>query len=313
MNINLKLMQTFLLVAEHSSFRAAAERANRSLPAVSMQIKQLETQLGLSLFHRTTRKVELTREGEQLLIRVRKALAELESGLLELKSAAGIESGQITFACVPTVAGTRLPAILAAFNRAYPAVALSLRELPGKDLLEAVRRRDVDFGIAPRMDKMPGFSFQPVLQEDYFAVAPAGFKAGRRNRITVAELARLPLLELAANSVLRDHVDRVLRAHAPQRETRFEMVQASTLVGLVEAGMGVALLPDIAIPRPTALRVLRIVEPTISREIGIVSINAHHLSPAAARMVEFITRLLPAASAGAASGKTQGRRAPARS
>ena len=293
MNVNLKLMHSFLLVAEHSSFREAAERANRSLPAVSMQIKQLEAQLGVTLFHRTTRKVELTREGEQLLIRVRKSLAEIESGLLEIKSAAGIESGQINFACVPTVASTRLPAILAAFHNAHPAVSLSLRELAGKDLLEAVRRRDVDFGLCPRMEKMSGFSFHPILEENYFALAPASVKTARKGRITVAELVQQPLLELAANSALRDHVDRVLKAHSPERETRFEMMQAPTLVAMAEAGMGVALLPAIAIPATTILKPLLIVEPKISREIGIISIKAHSLSPAAARLTSFIERMLP--------------------
>lgn len=117
MNINLKLLNSFLLVAEYSSFREAAERANRSLPAISMQIKQLEEQLGVTLFHRTTRRVELTKEGEHLLISVRKALAVIEGGLLELKSASDIAIGQITFACVPTVASTRLPTILSAFSK----------------------------------------------------------------------------------------------------------------------------------------------------------------------------------------------------
>jgi len=293
MNVNLKLLQSFLLVADHASFREAAERANRSLPAISMQIKQLEAQLGVTLFHRTTRKVELTREGEQLLIRVRKSLAEIESGLHEMKSAAGIESGQVTFACVPTVAATRLPAILAAFHQQYPAVSLALRELPGKDLLESVRRRDVDFGICPRMEKMQGFAFRPVMEEDYYALAPAGFRNGRKKTITVAELVKLPLLELAANSALRAHVDRVLDARALRRETRFEMQQASTLVAMVEAGMGVALLPAIAIPADTTLRALRIVDPPMRREMGILSITAHALSPAAARLAECIEAMLP--------------------
>jgi DNA-binding transcriptional LysR family regulator len=75
MDINLKLLATFLSVAQNASFRKAAEQMNRSLTAVSMQIKQLDEQVGVPLLQRTTRKVELTREGEQLLITARKALA----------------------------------------------------------------------------------------------------------------------------------------------------------------------------------------------------------------------------------------------
>ena len=89
---NFKALSIFLAVAENTSFRQAAEQVHLSLPAVSMQIKQLETRLGVSLFHRTTRKVVLTHEGEQLLISVRKALAEYfdnrqkEAALLALEA-----------------------------------------------------------------------------------------------------------------------------------------------------------------------------------------------------------------------------------
>src|ERR1700722_6693301 len=98
MNINLKLLTTFLAVAQNASFRKAAHQRNRSLPAVSMQIKQLEKQLGLALFQRTTRKVDLAREGEQLMISVRRGLAELEAGLTEIQQVADVQHGHLSFA-----------------------------------------------------------------------------------------------------------------------------------------------------------------------------------------------------------------------
>src|SRR3954447_10424998 len=94
MNVNLKLMHTFLLVAEHSSFCRAAEVSNRSQSAVSMQIRQLELQLGVSLFHRTTRRVQLTREGELLLVCARKAVYELQTGLRQIKDAVDVQRGR---------------------------------------------------------------------------------------------------------------------------------------------------------------------------------------------------------------------------
>ncbi|MDY7546119.1 LysR substrate-binding domain-containing protein [Glaciimonas sp. CA11.2] len=293
MNINLKLLHSFLLVADHSSFREAAERANRSLPAISMQIKQLESQLGVVLFHRTTRRVELTREGEHLVISVRKSLAEIEAGLMQLKSAVDIQTGQITFGCVPTVASTRLPAILAAFAEAYPGIVITLRELAAKELMEAVRRRDVDFGIGPKTEKMNGFNFQSILEDEYFALVPPNYKTTRKTRITVEELGKLPLLKLSAGSALRGHIDMVLQSRFPDLETKFEMMQVTTLIAMAEVGLGVALLPKISLPKRSTLRALRIVEPEISREIGIISINAHTLSPAATRLVSFVERMLP--------------------
>jgi DNA-binding transcriptional LysR family regulator len=293
MNINLKLLNSFLLVAEYSSFREAAERANRSLPAISMQIKQLEEQLGVTLFHRTTRRVELTKEGEHLLISVRKALAAIEVGLLELKSASDIAIGQITFACVPTVAGTRLPTILSAFSKVYPGIVISLRELAAKDLMDAVRRRDVDFGIGPWVEKMDGFSFRSVLEEDYYALMLPEYAISSSTHITLAELSELPILKLTSASAFRDHIDSVLKPHSAEVQTKFEMMQVTTLIAMAEAGLGVALLPKISIPKITPLRAFRIVEPELSREIGILALSSYTLSPAATRLVSFIEKLLP--------------------
>ena len=159
MKINFKLLGTFLAVAQNSSFRKAAEQSHLSLPAVSMQIKQLEEQLGVALFQRTTRKVELTQEGEQLMISARKAMAELESGLAQIQQAADVRQGHLAMACVPTVAGTRLPPLLVKFARLYPGISVSVREMVHDDLLEVVRRREVDFGIGPVPEKSGELDF----------------------------------------------------------------------------------------------------------------------------------------------------------
>lgn len=109
MKINFKVLSTFLAVAENASFSKAAEQTHLSLPAVSMQVKQLEERLGVALFQRTTRKVELTREGEALMISTRKAIAELDSSLARIQMAAKAQQGHLSFACVPTVAGSACP------------------------------------------------------------------------------------------------------------------------------------------------------------------------------------------------------------
>ncbi len=104
MNVNLKLMHTFLLVAEHNSFCRAAEFSNRSQSAVSMQIRQLEMQLGVSLFHRTTRRVRLTHEGELLLGSARRAVTELQIGLRQIKEAIDVQRGSPARARAPALA-----------------------------------------------------------------------------------------------------------------------------------------------------------------------------------------------------------------
>jgi DNA-binding transcriptional LysR family regulator len=294
MNINFKLIGTFLSVAQNESFRKAAEETNRSLPAVSMQVKQLEEQLGVALFQRTTRKVALTQEGEQLLISARKALAELEVGLSHIQHAADVQQGHLSFACVPTIASTRLPAILTAFAKKYPGISVHVRELANQDLLEAVRRREVDFAIGPVPDKKGELEFAPIFVDDYCAMLPRGYQDNGRASISLRELSKLPLLKLSSSTAFRDHVDNALKANGLSHESNYEFMQVTTLVAMAEAGLGIALLPRVALPRRTPLKVVRIIGPALSRTIAIVTIRGHSLSPAAARLVEMCNKLIAA-------------------
>jgi DNA-binding transcriptional LysR family regulator len=292
MNVNFKLLYSFLLVAEHSSFRLAAEYANRSLPAISSQIKQLEEQLGVVLFHRTTRSVKLTHEGEQLLTSARKALAELEGGLLNIQQAADLERGRLSIACVPTIAGTRLPRILTAFAKKFPGVSVHVREQPNNDLLESVRRGEVDFGIGIETERVGDLSFERLLDDEYHALIPPRFSLSGRRSISLQELSSMPLLRLGSTTTLRTDIDDEMRSQGLAIESEYEFMQVSTLIAMAEAGLGVAVLPRIALPADSALRSARIVKPTMSRRVSIVTIRSHSLSPAGVRFVEFCTKYL---------------------
>lgn len=292
MNINLKLLYMFLLVADHGSFRRAAEKSNRSEAAVSMQVKQLEAQLGLALFHRTTRRVELTRDGEQLVGSVRKALAEIETGLKSIRESADLESGTLSIACVPTVAATRLPHILLAFQKEHPRINVHVREMVATELIESIRQRQVDFGIGPKMDAGSQFSFQPILRDEMYALLPAGYKLQRKNGATLKELSQLPILMLTSLSAFRRELDAVLKARNLTLITKYEVRNPQTLCAMAEAGLGAALLPKISVPARTRLQAVPVVAPSLPREICIVTFKGQSLPPAAARLASFVERLI---------------------
>ncbi|MFT3799996.1 MAG: LysR substrate-binding domain-containing protein [Burkholderiaceae bacterium] len=292
MNINLKLISAFLSVANHASFRKAAEETHRSLPAISMQIKQLEEQLGVVLFQRTTRKVELTAEGEQLMLSARKALVELEIGLSKLQQSVDLQSGRLSLACVPTVAGARLPLILTTFAAKFPRIKVHVRELAGQDLFAAVRRHEVDFAIGPVQDDAAELEFEPLFSDPYCALLPRGMQDTGKGVMSLQQLSRgMPLLKLGASTTFRDHVDRVLKNDGVDVEASYEFLQASTMVAMAEAGLGVALLPLIAVPPSTDLKVVRI-KPALSRTISIVKVRRHRLSPSASRFVALCRDIL---------------------
>lgn len=292
MKINFKVLATFLAVAENTSFRKAAEQTHLSLPAVSMQIKQLEERLGVALFQRTTRKVELTREGEELMISTRKAMAELDGALARIQQAAEVQQGHLSFACIPTVATARLPALLTEFARRYPAVSVRVREMVQPELLEAVRRRDVDFGIGPMPPRLGDLAAQALFDDDYVALMPAQHPAAAKPRISLKEVAKLPLLTLGASQFHRQ-LQEALQAEGLAPEFNYEFTNVGTVAAMVEAGLGVGILPAVAVPRGTALKVLRLVRPALKRTISILTIRGHTLSPSAARFVAMCDMLRP--------------------
>lgn len=294
MNINLKLLHTFLLVAEHCSFRRAAEESNRSQSAVSMQVRQLELQLGVPLFHRTTRTVQLTREGEMLLNSARKAVFELEAGLRKIREVVDLQRGHLSLACAPTIASTRLPEILNTFQKSFPSVTADIRELASDEMLDAIRQQEVDFGIGPRAPNASEFQFHPIMVDEICALIPAHLGFAAAQSIAFAELAQLPLLVVTNSSAIQSLLDDAQHAAGVSLNIKYEVRQVQTQIAMAAAGLGAAIVPRIAVPAIPDPRLVAvpIVDPPLSREICIVTMRGQVLSPIATRLVAMLQRQL---------------------
>jgi len=309
MNINLKLLHTFLLVAEHNSFRRAAEESNRSQSAISMQIRQLEQQLGISLFHRTTRRVQLTREGELLLDYAHRALHEMQVGLRQIKEAGDLQRGRLSFACAPSIAATRLPQVLAAFQKEYPAVTADVRELGTSEMLESVRRQEVDFGIGAKIPNSTEFHFRPIAVDELYALIPTSFKLGRSGEVTLTDLCRVPTLLVTGSSALQNMLEGAQRASGVTLDVRYDVRQVQTQIGMAIAGLGAAILPHIAVPATLDphLVAARIVGPPLALEVSVVTLPGQSLQPIASRFIDLLQRILNEneASTGTARSETR--------
>jgi DNA-binding transcriptional LysR family regulator len=292
--VNFKLLHVFVAIADHGSFRTAADVLHRSQSAVSMQIRQLEEQLSVPLFHRTTRRVRLTREGEQLLAFARRALLEWEMGLRQIREAADIQRGTLALACVPTVAAVRLPAALAAFQALHPGISVHLREQPGEELFEAVRNQQVDFAIGPDSPEYTDFAFSPIRRDPTWALAREGQGLDADGPISLAALARLPVLLNTRTAALRAALEREATLAGLALDVRYEVVHTHTLIAFAAAGLGVAVLPEIAMPDPLppTMRAARIDHPPLVRELGVITSRGQALSPAAAALRAEIERAL---------------------
>jgi DNA-binding transcriptional LysR family regulator len=305
MDINLNLLRTFLRVAEHSSFRDASHEVYRSQSAVSAQIKQLEQQVGTLLFHRTTRQVRLTTAGELLLRAAQRGVGEVELGLREIRETADLQSGRVSLSCAPTIAGTRLPPILAAFERHYPTVHVFVRELHPAELFESVRRAEADFGIGPVIQSAD-LDIETILDEEVYALVPRRYSATEAKTITLQQLARMPVLLLNHATALRSILDEAARRSGITLTPKYECTQVQTLVTMAVTGLGAVILPKSVIPRRVerTVQVLRIVSPTLTRQIGLITVRGRTLSPAASRLAELIRELIQAEV-----GKSTGARA----
>jgi len=287
--INLKLLQTFLLVAEHLSFRVAAEHLFRSQSAISAQIVQLEEQLGVSLFHRTTRNVSLTAEGRQLKEYAERALFEVEVGLRKIKETADIRRGRVAFSCSPSIAATRLAGVLSAFEKDYPQIEISVRELTSTALLNSIRNREVDFGIGPVFETSE-FTFDNILREHLYALVPRALSSTNKKNISLQTLAAMPLLLLDHATALRKMLETTMQERGLRLHMRYEFAQAQTLISMARSGLGVAVLPEVTMPRDKDPRAvwLRIINPALIREVAVITARGQSLSPASLRLVELL-------------------------
>lgn len=292
--INLKLLQTFMIVAENSSFREAADQVGRSQSAVSTQIRQLEDQLGLPLFNRTTRSVKLTPEGAELLAYARRAVGEVESGLRHILEAADLRRGRVTLACAPTIACTRLPQILAAFEKDYPGIRIVVHELKSVDLFQRIRAGDVDFGLGPVIGD-GDLDFRTVLREDVHLFASAKFLTEDRKTIRFDELADIPLIQFPMTTVMGQMIAATAHERGIVINTRYECVQGQTLVALASAGLGAAIMTGTVIRSApgSGMRRPRIVDPGLTQDFAIVTLKGKTLSPAAQGLAEVIAAKMP--------------------
>jgi len=257
-----------------------------------MQIRQLESQLGVSLFHRTTRRVRLTREGELLLVCARRAVSELQTGLRQIKEAIDIQRGRLTLACAPILAATRLPQILAAFEKSYPAVSAHVRELGTAEMLDSIRKQEVDFGLGPRVPNAPDFQFQTVLLDEIYALIPASLDLGPRDAISLAELSHMPTLVLSGST--NGLLEKAQKTSGVALNVKYEVHQVQTQIAMAAAGLGAAILPRVAIPaKPDPrLRAVPIVDPPLVRELCVVTLRGQFLPPVATRFIEMLQTLI---------------------
>ena len=269
--LTLKHLRYFDALARHAHFGRAAEACGISQPALSVQIRELEQMLGAPLVERGPRRIRLTDLGDEFHARARRILVAVGELNDLVRSAEGPLAGRLRLGVIPTVAPYLLPAIMAALAARMPALDLQPRESVTRALIADLLDSRLDAAIVALPISEPALHELPLFDEDFVLVRPLS-EAGKPvpGPDTLREM-RLLLLE--EGHCFRDQALSFCTIGGAEPRYRMEGSSLSTLVQMVGAGMGLTLIPDMALPlerRGADVDVVRFAPPRPSRTIGMV-------------------------------------------
>jgi DNA-binding transcriptional LysR family regulator len=245
--MNLRHLRAFVSIADAGGFARAANRMNLSQPALSRQIRALETELGVPLFDRLGRRVRLTSEGEDLLRRGRRLLTEADSLGERARLLKAGETGILRVGATPQVIENMLANFLTQYRRRHPAVEVHLVEDGGVRLPSRLERGDVHLAFTPASGRFASRLLYPM---HVLAALPPTHRLGRRATLEIAELAEEPLLLLRRDFGSREWFDAACSIAHIQPRVLLESAAPHTLIALAATGYGIAIVPSNAqLPR----------------------------------------------------------------
>ena len=206
-NYDLHDLQAFVAVAERNSFRQAAADLFISQPALSRRIDKLEEALGVKLFERTTRRVQLTNVGQAFLVNVRDALNGLEDAVLGVADLAAHRTGTVTLACVPSAVWHFLPEVLQRFTAQFPKIRVRVHDESAQDVLNLVLTGAADFGICFTGAENPEIHFQPIYVESYVLAMRHDHPLARRKKLSWKDTVDERYISVAKSSGNRSVLD----------------------------------------------------------------------------------------------------------
>jgi DNA-binding transcriptional LysR family regulator len=268
MDVELRHLRYFLAVADELHFGRAAERVRVAQPAISQQIQRLERAIGTRLFDRNRREVRLTPAGAALRAHARRAVDDVELGVRAARRAAAGEIGNLTVGFLETAASTIVPRAVRAFQAAHPDVELTLRELGVGAQIDGLDSERLDVGFLRPPVESAGLVFEKLIDEELVAAVPSGHPLARRESVVARTIAGEPLVLLAREVVpgLYDQVLALSQEAAAAGNIAQEATSIQAVLGLVAAGLGIAILP-------ASVR-------SLSRDgVGFVAIRSRHRSP----------------------------------
>lgn len=285
--MQLRQLVYFVAVAETRHFGHAAQRVHVAQPSLSQQIRALEHELGADLFHRARGNIALTDAGEALLPLARRMLADADNARVEVQEIAGLRRGRVRLGATPSLCAALVPRVLAAFHRRHPGIQLFIEEGGSRDLVSQLATGSLDLAlvIVPLQRHDPALTTTELFHEDLVVVSPQEPGGGRRTEpapMRITDLRDKPLVMFRHGYDLREATLAACRAEGFEPGYAVEGGEMDTVISLVEAGLGVAVVPStVAARHERNLRAAPFAAPGLTRTVALAHRRDVDLSRAA--------------------------------
>jgi len=247
--------QVFLAIAREGHLTRAARSLHRTQPAVSSQLKKLEEELGVQLFHRTAKGMVLTEAGTLYRRYVEQAATWLEDGRRALENLGSLAQGQLAIGAGATATTYLLPSVLRAYHERYPGIRLHVREQGSSAVAEAVRDGSLDLGVVTTpVDDDAGLAFSPWVDDELQLIVPPGGPLDRSESFDWADLEGVPLVLFEAGSAVRRLIDDAFRAAGVDPVIAMELRSIESIRQMVAQGIGAGFVSRHALPSGQGLR-----------------------------------------------------------
>jgi DNA-binding transcriptional LysR family regulator len=285
-------------VAYRGSFSAAAEALSYTQSAISQQIATLESETGMTLLERHPRGVSLTAAGQTLVAHAEDILARLDAAEGALAAITGLRGGRLRMGSFPTGGSTLMPLAIARFRELYPDVELTLAEAEPEEIVPRLRSGELDLALVFQFDGEPalepGMIRVPLLEDPMYLVLPAEHRLARRRRPRLEDLRDQAWVQTSRGSACARHVVSCCRRAGFEPQVSFESDDYGTVQGLVAAGVGVALMPALALSNMRDGLVVRSLFPASpAREVVAAAPGGARLQPAVPAMLGILEEAAP--------------------
>ncbi|WP_034746568.1 LysR family transcriptional regulator [Halalkalibacter wakoensis] len=290
--MELRQIRYFMEVAKREHVTEAADALHVAQSAVSRQIANLEAELGVDLFIREGRRVKVTPIGKMFLERMKQAMNVIDNARLEVEEYLDPEQGTIRIAFPISMAAYTLPSAIVAFRAKYPKAKFQLKQAKYQELIDGVINGDFNMAlIGPVPKERKKVKSQNLFTENVVALLPSNHPLADRESITIKELENEHFILLPDGFILRDLIVKACLQSGFKPKVSFEGDDIDALKGLVSAGLGITLIPEITLVEnlPHATVKIPVISPAVTRTVGVLIPSERQLLPTEKLFYDFLT------------------------